>query len=221
MVTIHRLLITVIHLALFFDVGGIWSKAELPRIETAPLADNYVLRNWDTEDGLPDNSITSITQTPDGYLWLATSYGLVRFDGIRFTPFLKDTTPGLGSNSVSTVFTARNGTLWVGLGGGEVAYRSKIISKIFCLQYRIKSVLLPVPLLKMLMAEFGLATIPTRKLFAGDREKLRSFLHRTESVRDLPPTSKEKLTAPSGSPPPWDADFLTVLASNLSILQVK
>ena len=47
----------------------------------------YALRLYQTEDGLPGNNITSIVQTGDGYLWLGTRNGLVRFDGVRFTVF--------------------------------------------------------------------------------------------------------------------------------------
>ncbi len=47
----------------------------------------YVHEAWTTENGLPQNSVTSILQTRDGYLWFGTQEGLVRFDGIRFTVF--------------------------------------------------------------------------------------------------------------------------------------
>jgi ligand-binding sensor domain-containing protein len=42
---------------------------------------------WQTEQGLPHNSVNSIVQTRDGYLWLATEAGLARFDGVKFTVF--------------------------------------------------------------------------------------------------------------------------------------
>src|SRR2546425_9680614 len=57
--------------------------------DAAPLSSEYVLRTWETGDGLPQNTVTGIAQTPDGYLWLATQGGLARFDGLRFTVFLK------------------------------------------------------------------------------------------------------------------------------------
>ena len=44
----------------------------------------HILEKWTTENGLPQNSINDILQTRDGYLWLATHGGLVRFDGARF-----------------------------------------------------------------------------------------------------------------------------------------
>src|ERR1700730_173318 len=45
----------------------------------------YVFDNWHDSDGLPQNSINAILQTSEGYIWLATYEGLVRFDGVRFT----------------------------------------------------------------------------------------------------------------------------------------
>ena len=88
---------------------------------SSPLSEDYVLRTWEVDEGLPNNSISSIAQTPDGYLWLTTGSGLTRFDGVRFTPFPKETTPGLESNRMSPVFADRDGALWIGLERGGVS----------------------------------------------------------------------------------------------------
>ncbi len=77
----------------------------------------FRLESWQNEQGLPQNSVTSIAQTPDGYLWLATQEGLVRFDGIRFQIFLADNSPGLAINSIFRLVAA-DGTLWIGTDGG-------------------------------------------------------------------------------------------------------
>ena len=50
------------------------------------LISQYLVDKWDNSNDIPSNTIISITQTPDGYLWIATEKGLVRFDGIKFTP---------------------------------------------------------------------------------------------------------------------------------------
>src|SRR5215831_19122304 len=47
----------------------------------------WFARPWQTEDGLPNNTVFGIVQTPDGYLWLGTPTGLVRFDGASFEEF--------------------------------------------------------------------------------------------------------------------------------------
>jgi len=51
------------------------------------LTGDYVLKVWETDDGLPHNSVTSLVQHSDGFFWIATQGGLVRFDGLQFTAF--------------------------------------------------------------------------------------------------------------------------------------
>jgi len=103
------------------SVASSETRAEPLVADKIPVSDEYVLRTWEVDDGLPGNNVSSIAQTPDGYLWLVTSSGLARFDGVRFTPFLKETTPGLESNQVRALFVARDGALWVGLERGGVS----------------------------------------------------------------------------------------------------
>src|SRR5205823_7291917 len=63
--------------------------------ETTPsIAAQFIGRSWGTADGLPQNSVTAIVQARDGYLWLGTFGGLVRFDGHAFTVFDPGNTPG-------------------------------------------------------------------------------------------------------------------------------
>lgn len=74
----------------------------------------YRFDSWTTDNGLPQNSVLAITQTRDGYLWLATLDGLVRFDGVRFSVFNKSNTPQLLSNRVRTLYCTSDGALWIG-----------------------------------------------------------------------------------------------------------
>jgi signal transduction histidine kinase/ligand-binding sensor domain-containing protein len=85
-----------------------------------PISQDYAFRAWEMDDGLPSNNIWCTAQTPDGYLWLGTQYGLVRFDGIKFTRFMRGTTPGLDSNYAHKVFSSREGDLWIGFERGGV-----------------------------------------------------------------------------------------------------
>ena len=78
---------------------------------------------WTADTGLPQNIIRAIHQTPDGYLWLATLDGLVRFDGVRFTVFNKSNSPGLPGNRFVSLFEDRDGDLWAALETGEVVRR--------------------------------------------------------------------------------------------------
>lgn len=91
-------------------------------LATTFLADDYAIRVWQTDDGLPQNMVTSAVQTRDGYLWFGTYSGLVRFDGERFRMF--SPTNGLGSEDrrVTRLFEDDRGTLWIGHDSGSVAY---------------------------------------------------------------------------------------------------
>ena len=74
---------------------------------------------WTTENGLPQNSVNDILQTRDGYLWLATFGGLVRFDGARFVIFDRGT-DGIESQRVMALFEDSKGTLWAGADDGTL-----------------------------------------------------------------------------------------------------
>ncbi|HWX25410.1 MAG TPA: two-component regulator propeller domain-containing protein, partial [Vicinamibacteria bacterium] len=90
---------------------------------TRPLM-GYSHSSWATQEGLPQDSVQSIAQTRDGYLWVATLEGLARFDGRRFTVFNSQSSPALPDNDVQVLHVSRDGSLWAGLyTGGLVAYR--------------------------------------------------------------------------------------------------
>ncbi len=70
------------------------------------------------ENGLPQNTIHAIAQTSDGYLWLGTEAGLVRFDGVQFALFDRASKPALPDNDVRCLLAASDGALWIGTGEG-------------------------------------------------------------------------------------------------------
>jgi ligand-binding sensor domain-containing protein/signal transduction histidine kinase/CheY-like chemotaxis protein len=83
----------------------------------------YVHNVWRSEDGLPQNSIQALLQTRDGYMWIGTQEGLVRFNGVEFKVFNKSNTDGIRHNDVRVLYQDREGILWVGtFGGGLVRY---------------------------------------------------------------------------------------------------
>jgi ligand-binding sensor domain-containing protein/signal transduction histidine kinase len=81
----------------------------------------FIVNSWNTEEGLPQSSVISVIQTRDGYLWLGTLNGLVRFDGIHFTVFDENNTPGLTSDRIVFLFEDSRTNLWVGTDAGGVA----------------------------------------------------------------------------------------------------
>ena len=78
----------------------------------------FVVDAWSTADGLPQSSVIALTQTRDGYLWLGTLNGLVRFDGHSMTPFNVNNTPGLPDNGIIFLFEDSRTNLWVGTANG-------------------------------------------------------------------------------------------------------
>ena len=81
----------------------------------------YTRKLWQTQDGLPEQTVQAFAQTPDHYLWIGTTGGLLRFDGARFTLFDHGNTPQLHENSVFALLTSRDGSLWIGTEGGGLA----------------------------------------------------------------------------------------------------
>ena len=89
----------------------------------------YRFDSWTTDNGLPQNSIFSIIQTRDGYLWIATFDGLVRFDGVQFKVFDKSNTKGLSTNRFTALYEDKDGTLWAGTNdGGLTRYRKGVFT---------------------------------------------------------------------------------------------
>ncbi len=77
------------------------------------IAKENLFKTWNTANGLPQNSVLSIAQTPDGYIWLATFDGLARFDGVRFKVFRKLDTAELPTNRLTGLFVDPDGRLWI------------------------------------------------------------------------------------------------------------
>ncbi len=71
-------------------------------------------RVWDSSNGLPHNTAQSITQTSDGYIWVATWEGLARFNGRDWKVFDRNVIPGLSDNGIRVLLAAKDGRLWVG-----------------------------------------------------------------------------------------------------------
>jgi len=83
----------------------------------------YAHTSWKIRDGFTKGQIASIAQTPDGYLWLGTEFGLLRFDGVRNVPFQPPAGQQLPSNFIYSLLAARDGTLWIGTGKGLASWK--------------------------------------------------------------------------------------------------
>ncbi|HXQ73434.1 MAG TPA: two-component regulator propeller domain-containing protein [Pyrinomonadaceae bacterium] len=84
----------------------------------------YTHEAWRTDDGFTNSEITSIAQTPDGYLWLGTELGLYRFDGLKNVRWHLPADQELPSNWIMSLLAARDGTLWIGTSKGLASWKN-------------------------------------------------------------------------------------------------
>ena len=83
----------------------------------------YAHTAWKIRDGFFKGRIFSIAQTPDGYLWLGTEFGLLRFDGVSGVPWTAPTGESLPSAFILSLLAARDGRLWIGTDGGLASWK--------------------------------------------------------------------------------------------------
>ena len=94
---------------------------------STPLA-NYGRQSWGMENGLPQNTVQALLQTRDGFVWLGTEVGLVRFDGNGFTVFDKNSTPALPGNDVRCLLETKDRALWVGTSEGLARWKDGVVT---------------------------------------------------------------------------------------------
>jgi signal transduction histidine kinase/ligand-binding sensor domain-containing protein len=83
----------------------------------------YAHTSWKIREGFSKGIILSIAQTPDGYLWLGTEFGLLRFDGVRNVPWQPPADQPLPSRYITSLLATREGTLWIGTRKGLASWR--------------------------------------------------------------------------------------------------
>jgi len=99
---------------------GAGRLAGLPADRSIP---QYVRRTWTVSQGLPHGTVRGFVQTPDGYLWLATYEGLVRFNGEEFHVLDRSSAPGMASNAIRMLSRTGSDTIWIGTNDGLMRYR--------------------------------------------------------------------------------------------------
>ncbi len=92
--------------------------SSLAALDPQKAITQYKLDIWQAERGFEQGSVNAVVQTRDGYIWIGTLDGLVRFDGIRFTVFNKNNTGELSGNAVTALYENPDGVLWIGMDGG-------------------------------------------------------------------------------------------------------
>src|SRR5689334_17855840 len=89
----------------------------------------YSVRIWQSDDGLPHNSVWAVAQGAQGYLWVGTQQGLARFDGLRFVTVDEADAPELKRGWITALCAARDGTLWIGCDGtGLIRLKDRVFT---------------------------------------------------------------------------------------------
>lgn len=101
-----------------------WLAVTVPVLRAAPDPSwpirQLVFENWQTAQGLPQNSALALAQTPDGFLWIGSEEGLIRFDGVRFLVYNSHNSR-LPGNEIRSLLVDRSGDLWIGTHGSGLA----------------------------------------------------------------------------------------------------
>jgi len=106
-------------------VAGIflaWSPSTFA-LNPALDVSQYAHTSWKIRDGFFKGEIRSIAQTPDGYLWLGTEFGLVRFDGVKNLPWQPPPDQHLPSNQIFSLLVTGDGALWIGTAKGLASWK--------------------------------------------------------------------------------------------------
>ena len=89
----------------------------------------YSVKVWQTDEGLPHNSVWALAQGSDGYLWVGTQQGLARFDGLRFTAVDELEAPELKHGYITALCAGQDGSMWIGCEGkGVTRFKNGVFS---------------------------------------------------------------------------------------------
>src|SRR5580658_5413983 len=117
---------TRVKIAAAFVAGALslllWCPSALA-IDPSLDVSQYAHTAWKVSDGFTKGMIFTIAQTPDGYLWLGTEFGLYRFDGVHAVPWQPPTGQDLPSHIVYSLLVARDGALWIGTTNGVASWK--------------------------------------------------------------------------------------------------
>jgi signal transduction histidine kinase/ligand-binding sensor domain-containing protein len=123
MTDVHRLgRGSVVIRTLMFNMLLAWCPGAVA-LNPALDISQYAHMSWKVRDGFVKGTVFSIAQTPDGYLWLGTEFGLVRFDGVKRVTWQPPAGQRLPSSSIFSLLAAHDGTLWIGTSKGLASWK--------------------------------------------------------------------------------------------------
>jgi signal transduction histidine kinase/ligand-binding sensor domain-containing protein len=122
-------------LLFLFAVSSVWA------VDPARRISQYGHTAWRIQDGILRGTPYAISQTTDGYLWIGTAAGLLRFDGVRFVPWTPPDGKNLPSSDVASLLGARDGSLWIGMEGGLSRWDKQHLANYLIKPERINSII--------------------------------------------------------------------------------
>jgi signal transduction histidine kinase/ligand-binding sensor domain-containing protein/CheY-like chemotaxis protein len=109
---------------------GVIAAAPASGLDPHVRVTQYHSLSFQIEQGLPQNSVQTLIQSREGYLWLGTQAGLVRFDGVRFVVFDRSTAPAFTRENVHSLAEDRDGTLWIATDDGLLYLRDGRVARL-------------------------------------------------------------------------------------------
>ena len=103
----------------------------LSGLRVSAAGNDWFARAWRSDEGLPDNNVSGIAQTADGFLWIGTVGGLVRFDGARFDEFSALNVEDVPSRGIRTLMLDRSGRLWLSMDRQIVVCAQSTSAEVF------------------------------------------------------------------------------------------
>jgi ligand-binding sensor domain-containing protein/signal transduction histidine kinase len=116
--------ITIKLVRLLWLAALLFASVTVYALDPHKALNEFGVQVWLTENGLPQNTVQTITQTRDGYLWIGTQEGLARFNSTGFVVFDKDNTPQFKSNDVRALLEDHDGALWIGTSYGLIRFQN-------------------------------------------------------------------------------------------------
>jgi signal transduction histidine kinase/ligand-binding sensor domain-containing protein len=113
-------------------IAAVWllfASAPLLALNPALAVSQYAHTAWTVRDGFSLGNVYAMAQTPDGYLWLGTEFGLFRFDGVRFLPWQPPAGQQLPDKNINSLLVTRDGSLWIGTFAGLVILRDGSLAR--------------------------------------------------------------------------------------------
>ena len=121
---VTRALLSCTCSAVLLLCGASFAQAVEPSTSLA----SYARQTWAMENGLPQNTVQALAQTRNGFIWLGTEAGLVRFDGVAFQIFDRTSSPALPSGDIRCLLAAGDGTLWIGTSAGLARWKEGAVT---------------------------------------------------------------------------------------------